>query len=68
MKQSNKKTIYGLVGTYNMQPKNNRKYSEIVEGDMVRIMIRQTSLIKHTCQAGQVKHIKLLELIIITLC
>ena len=48
--------------------KNNRKYEEIKEGQMVRIMIKQTSLIKHTCQAGQVKHIKLLELIIIIFC
>ena len=54
---------------------NNINYEEITTGQMVRIMIcfnkhkrKQTSLIKHTCQAGQVKNIKLLELIIIILC
>ena len=46
----------------------NRKYEDIKEYQMVRIMVKQTSLIKHICQAGQVKHIKLLESVIIILC
>ena len=47
--------------------RNNKQYEEIKQSDMVRIMIKTTSLINHTSQAGQVKYIKLLELII-TLC
>ena len=43
--------------------KKNRPYEEIKKGDMVRLIIKRISLIKHTCRTGQVKIIKLLELI-----
>ena len=49
--------------------KHNRKYEEIKEGQMVRnIIYEQTILIKDIALIGQVKNIKLLELIIIVIC
>ena len=48
--------------------KKNRPYEEINKGDMARITVKHKSLIKHTCRTGQVKNIKLLELMKITFC
>ena len=38
--------------------KINRKHEEINKSDMVRIMIKTTSLITHTVQTGQLTNIK----------
>ena len=44
----------------------NRPYEELKKEHMFRIMIKKQ--INHTCRTGQMKNIKLLELITITFC
>ena len=44
--QSNKKTIYGLIGIYKTMLQKNRKHPKINEGDMVRVNIKKNKFAK----------------------